>query len=101
MLQDKQQVCCFVSVSRGPEDFVFVLAEGLQPGTDVSGVAAGIVRDTLFSQQEYTGELSPEFFSRVVEISKPVALIESFTIQTFGMARGVRCLMERCAVEIR
>src|SRR5262245_53129784 len=100
MLQDKQQVCCFVSVSRSPEDFVFILAEGLQPGTNVSGVAAGVVRDTLLSQQKYTGEFGSEFFSRVVEISEPVALIESLTIQTSRMTRGVRRLMKCRAVEV-
>jgi len=59
----------------------------LEPGAEVGGVTVRIVGDAALGHQEDAGELGPQLFLGIVEITKPVALIQGLPVETLAGAR--------------
>src|SRR5437867_5830913 len=83
-----------MGVAGGTEDFVLVIPKNLEPGTEVGSVGVRVVGDAALGHQEDAGELGPQLFLRIVEISKAVALIQGLPVEPLASARPVTKLMK-------
>ena len=61
----------------------------LEPGAEVGGVTVRIVGDATLGHQEDAGELGPQLFLGIVEISKAVALSQGLPVERLQGARPV------------
>src|SRR5437867_11624058 len=83
-----------MGVAGGTEDFVLVIPKNLEPGTEVGSVGVRVVGDAALGHQEDAGELRPQLFLRIVEVSKAVTLIQGLPVEPLASARPVGELME-------
>ena len=74
------EVGASVGIAGGTEDLVLVVPQDLQPGAEVGGVGVRVVGDAALGHQEDAGELGPQLFLGIVEISKAVALIQGLAV---------------------
>src|SRR5829696_6198103 len=89
-----------MGIPRGPEDFVFVVPKGFDPGANVGGVLLGAVRDTPLSGKEDARQLGAELFLRVIGIAEAVAFVERWAVQTVWMAGPMREFVQRGPVVV-
>ena len=78
-----------MGVARGTEDLVLVVPKNLEPGAEVGGVGVRVVGDAALGHQEDAGELGPQLFLGIVEISKAVALSQGLPVEPLRGARPV------------
>ena len=75
----------FVGITGGAEDYVFVVAEGMQPGVEIGGMGAGIVAKAALGHKDDAGEFRAQLLLRVCGIAERVCLVRGFTGKVLRM----------------